>query len=83
MPSAKSDELLRPFLFQMLQALAFLHAHGIAHRNLEMSNILFDEHNQVKLADFGMFDLTNFGSEVNFIIGCGAAAIACGAAVHD
>jgi hypothetical protein len=30
---------------------------------------MFDEHNNVKLADFGLFDLTNYGNEVNFIIG--------------
>ncbi len=64
-----SDHLLRPFLFQLLQGLAFLHRSGLVHRNLDLNNILFDEKSQVKLADFGLFELTNYGSDVNFVVG--------------
>ena len=67
--SVKTDDLLRPFLFQLLQALAFLHGHGVAHRNLDISNVLFDERNQVKLSDYGMFELTGCGNEIGFIVG--------------
>jgi serine/threonine protein kinase len=67
--SVKTDDLLRPFLFQLLQALAFLHGHGVVHRNLDISNVLFDERNQVKLSDYGMFELTGCGNEIGFIVG--------------
>ncbi len=67
--SVKTDDLLRPFLFQLLQALSFLHGHGVVHRNLDISNVLFDERNQVKLSDYGMFELTGCGNEIGFIVG--------------
>lgn len=34
-------------------ALAFLHAHGLVHRDVKARNVLFDAANQARLADFG------------------------------
>ena len=36
----------------LLAALMHVHAHGYAHRDLKARNVLFDEHNRVRLADF-------------------------------
>ncbi|KPM50906.1 hypothetical protein ACG83_36070 [Frankia sp. R43] len=36
------------------EALAYAHAHDVIHRDIKPHNILFDERNQVKVADFGI-----------------------------
>lgn len=46
---AEGIELFR----QIIYALEYLHIHGICHRDLKPENILLDEHNNIKLADFG------------------------------
>jgi serine kinase len=38
---------------QVVDALKYLHGHGIAHRDLKCENILMHENNTVKLSDFG------------------------------
>lgn len=38
---------------QILEAVAYLHNEGIAHRDLKFTNILIDEERRVKLIDFG------------------------------
>jgi len=50
---ASVDNFL-PIARQVLSALAFAHKHHIIHGNLRPSNILFDEHEVVKLSDFGL-----------------------------
>lgn len=39
---------------QVLLAVAFLHAHGIAHRDLSLENVLVDAHDCCQVCDFGL-----------------------------
>ena len=41
------------FFRQIIYGLEFLHKHGICHRDLKPENILLDEHDTIKIADFG------------------------------
>jgi serine/threonine protein kinase len=44
---------IQKFFFQIIHALYFLHERGVAHRDIKLDNILLDEENNLRLADFG------------------------------
>lgn len=56
-------------LDQLLAALAHAHANGVIHRDLKPKNVLFDEHSQLKLADFGLAHLLREGGDDATVIG--------------
>lgn len=45
---------LKSLCHQMLDGLAYLHAHSILHRDMKGSNILLNARGELKLADFGL-----------------------------
>ncbi|KAF5273468.1 hypothetical protein FQA39_LY07485 [Lamprigera yunnana] len=49
-----SDELLKSYMKQLLEGVAYLHMHRILHRDLKPQNILLDKEGHIKLADFGL-----------------------------
>lgn len=49
-----NETQIKCYMYQLLQALKFVHDHNIIHRDLKSSNILITEFNEVKLADFGL-----------------------------
>ena len=59
---AMASERMRPFnepevkqlLLQLLDAIHFLHANWIVHRDIKMSNLLYDNRGVLKLCDFGL-----------------------------
>lgn len=50
LPEAETRKIFK----EIVQAVAYLHEHGIIHRDLKLSNILLDDSLKPKLADFGL-----------------------------
>ena len=53
-PPACEVEPLLAVLAQLLDALEFLHGHGVVHRDLKPSNVLVDLDGRVRVLDFGL-----------------------------
>ncbi|KAJ0397056.1 hypothetical protein P43SY_010040 [Pythium insidiosum] len=49
-----SVDTTRRLFFQIATALTFIHAQGIAHRDLSLENVLIDARKQCRVADFGL-----------------------------
>ncbi|XP_055918244.1 serine/threonine-protein kinase grp isoform X2 [Eupeodes corollae] len=42
------------YFTQLLSGVQYLHSRGVAHRDLKPENLLLDEHDNIKISDFGM-----------------------------
>lgn len=53
-PKAFSESEVKTLSVQLLAALGHLHRHWIIHRDVKMSNLLYNNRGELKLADFGL-----------------------------
>ncbi|KAJ3191253.1 MAP microtubule affinity-regulating kinase 1 [Irineochytrium annulatum] len=64
----------RTFLRQILSAVQYCHANGIAHRDLKPENILLDSEGKIKLIDFGFANVMRENKQLDTF--CGSPAYA-------
>eukprot|EP00123_Amoebidium_parasiticum_P021143 comp6228_c0_seq1/m.2052 comp6228_c0_seq1/g.2052 ORF comp6228_c0_seq1/g.2052 comp6228_c0_seq1/m.2052 type:complete len:384 (-) comp6228_c0_seq1:85-1236(-) len=67
-----SEEQLRPIIYQLAQVLIHCHARGVVHRDLSISNIMFDGHGTLKLVDFGLAAIVQDASTALLNETCGS-----------
>uniref|UniRef100_H2Y4G8 non-specific serine/threonine protein kinase n=1 Tax=Ciona savignyi TaxID=51511 RepID=H2Y4G8_CIOSA len=53
------EEQARHWFCQLASALEYMHRRGVAHRDIKLENILIDQHNTIKLCDFGFSKMTD------------------------
>ncbi|KAL0911487.1 hypothetical protein M5K25_019631 [Dendrobium thyrsiflorum] len=65
------------YFHQILSALRFCHAHGVAHRDVKPQNLLLDCNGNLKISDFGLSALPEHRREDGMLVtACGTPAYA-------
>lgn len=64
-----SEKKTRNIMRQILDALQFIHSHGIVHRDIKPENILLQENLTVKISDFGMAAVLREGQKLKELCG--------------
>jgi serine/threonine protein kinase len=74
-PGSLSEEIVRPLFKQILTTVVYIHAQGIAHRDLKLENVLVDSKGHIKIVDFGFSRCAQSPGEL-FGTSCGSPAYA-------
>merc|ERR1712110_615468 len=59
----------RDFMSQIFNGLSFLHRNSIIHRDIKLENLLLDNHNQIKITDFGFATILEKGDVLRDLVG--------------
>lgn len=51
---ALRPQLVKSYLYQLINGIAYCHSHRVLHRDLKPQNLLINRHGALKLADFGL-----------------------------
>jgi eukaryotic translation initiation factor 2-alpha kinase 4 len=63
----KDVDLALRLMHQILDAVAYIHAKGIAHRDLKPLNIFFGSNNVPRIGDFGLATVTAFAEDGEYV----------------
>ncbi|KAG4305007.1 hypothetical protein PORY_001682 [Pneumocystis oryctolagi] len=65
------ENIVKKIMWEIVSGLIFLHSHKIIHRDLKLSNILLDENDIAKIADFGLSTVLQNSSDEEPMTLCG------------
>ncbi|KAF9363314.1 hypothetical protein BGX34_004420 [Mortierella sp. NVP85] len=68
-PKGQALARVRSWAAQILDGLAYLNTHGIAHRTLTLANVLLNVDGIIKLSNYGLHFMTKGGTLVQFSVG--------------
>jgi hypothetical protein len=60
MPQPFSEGEVKRIMLQLLSAVSFMHSRWILHRDLKMSNVLYTDKGEIKLAGSAEFEMDGF-----------------------
>ena len=67
----------RRFICQAAAGIEYCHAHGVIHRDIKLENLLLDEHDDLRLIDFGLAAILPPGGENKRLkVHCGSPSYA-------
>lgn len=61
--SGVSEDIAHVYFTQLINAIGYMHSKGVGHRDLKPENILLSADGDLKLADFGMATLFEYGGK--------------------
>lgn len=61
--SGVSEDIAHVYFTQLINGIAYMHSRGVAHRDIKPENILLSSDGDLKLADFGMATLFEYGGK--------------------
>lgn len=61
--SGVSEDIAHVYFTQLINGIAYMHSRGVGHRDIKPENILLSSEGDLKLADFGMATLFEYGGK--------------------